>query len=164
MERAEGVSSRNGGGAAERRRSWDGRTLVALALLVAVAAGGILARRSLVEAAPGLASLYAELGLDVNRTGLAFGDVHALRDVADGAAGLVVEGTIRNVSSAAVEVPPLRLVLVDGAGERVGGWQAEPAQPRLLAGETQKFRTRLATPPDPARKVQVSFALAGTKG
>ena len=142
----------------------DGRALVALVLLVAVAAGAILARRPLVAAVPGLAGLYRTLGLDVNRTGLALVDVHALRDVADGAAGLVIEGSIKNVTGAAVEVPPLRLVLVDGAGERVGGWQAEPAEQRLAAGESQKFRTRLATPPDPARKVVVSFALAGTKG
>ncbi len=157
------MANRGEGGSAETRRSWDGRTLVALVLLVAVVAGAVLARKSLVAAAPSLASLYALLGLDVNRTGLDFVDVHALRDVAGGAAGLVIEGNIRNVTDASVEVPPLRLVLVDGSGARVGGWQVEPDRPRLDAGETQKFRTRLAAPPDPARKVQVSFALAGTK-
>ncbi|HWJ76434.1 MAG TPA: FxLYD domain-containing protein [Kaistia sp.] len=150
--------------AAGRWQAWDGRTLVALALLVAVAGGAVLCRKPLVAAAPGLAGLYRHAGLDVNRTGLAFDDVHTLRDVADGAAGLVVEGAIRNVTDAAVDVPPLRLVLIDGAGERVGGWQAEPDQRRLDAGASQKFRTRLAAPPDPARKVSVSFALPGTKG
>lgn len=150
--------------AAGKRGALDVRTLVALALFLAVVVGVVLCRKPLVAAVPGLASLYEHLGLDVNRTGLAFDDVHTLRDVAAGSAGLVVEGTIRNVTDGAVEVPPLRLVLVDGAGERVGGWQAEPDQRRLEPGATQKFRTRLAAPPDPARKVQVSFALPGTKG
>ncbi|WP_073052991.1 FxLYD domain-containing protein [Kaistia soli] len=158
------MSNRIEAEAAIERRAWDGRTLVALALLVAVVGGAVLFRLPIVAAAPGLASLYRHLGLDVNRTGLAFDDVHTLRDVAAGATGLVVEGTIRNVTDGTVEVPPLRLVLIDGAGERVGGWQAEPDKRRLEAGATQKFRTRLATPPDPARKVSVSFALPGTKG
>ncbi len=152
MERAEDVSSRSGGGAAGRRRSGEGRALVTLA------------RWSFVEAAPGLTILYAELGRDVNRRGLALDDVRALRDVADGAAGSVVDGSIKTVADQSVDVPRLRPVPVAGSGERAGGWQAEPAQTRLSAGESQKFRTRLATPPDPARKVQVSFALARMKG
>lgn len=148
----------------EGRPLLDGPAILALALLAAVLVGAVAARRPLVAMAPGLASLYGRLGLDVNRVGLALDDVRTLRDVADGAPGLVVEGTIRNLGSAVAEVPPLRLVLVDGAGVRVGGWQQEPGQPRLQPRETQKFRARLATPPDQARKVSVSFALGGTEG
>lgn len=138
--------------------------LVALALLVGLVAGAVAARKPLVAVAPGLAGLYERIGLDVNRTGLVFVDLHTIRDVVDGAPGLVVEGTIRNATGATVGVPPLALDLIDGAGGRVGGWQAEPGRASLAAGESQPIRTRLAMPPDQARQVSVSFVLPGGRG
>lgn len=139
-------------------------TLLSLVLLVVVVAVAFFGRTALVSAAPGLARLYAAIGMPVNVLGLDLVDVYPSRDVEGGAPGLVVEGTIVNVASRQVDVPTLRLTLLDAAGERVGGWQAEPSLTRLAPGERQKFRTRLASPPDQARKVSVSFASPGTKG
>lgn len=139
-------------------------TLLSLVLLVVVVAVAFFGRTALVSAAPGLARLYAAIGMPVNVLGLDLVDVYPSRDVEGGAPGLVVEGTIVNVASRQVDVPSLRLTLLDAAGERVGGWQAEPSLTRLAPGESQKFRTRLASPPDQARKVSVSFASPGTKG
>ena len=158
-----GANAGTAGKAAGQRRSAV-PTLLSLVLLVAVVAVAFLGRTALVSAAPGLARLYAAIGLPVNVVGLDLVDVYPSRDVEGGAPGLVVEGTIVNIASGQVDVPSLRLTLLDAAGERVGGWQAEPSLTRLAPGERQKFRTRLASPPDQARKVSVSFASPGTKG
>jgi hypothetical protein len=53
---------------------------------------------------------------------------------------------------------------MDGAGIQVGGWQAEVNKRRLAPGDSQTFRTRLASPPDSAKKVSVSFVATGVKG
>ncbi|MCX5477537.1 DUF3426 domain-containing protein [Kaistia geumhonensis] len=158
------MSARGAAGEKAGQRRSAVPTLLSLALLVIVVAVAVLGRTALVGAAPGLARLYAAVGVPVNVVGLDLVDIYPSRDVEGGAPGLVVEGTIVNVTSRKVDVPSLRLTLLDASGERVGGWQAEPTLTRLAPGESQKFRTRLASPPDQARKVSVSFASPGTKG
>lgn len=147
----------------QRGAGIDGRGLLVLGLVVLVVAGAVVFRKPLVGMAPGLASLYARAGLPVNRVGIDFEAVSTGRDVEDGTAGIVVEGTLRNVTSGDVDVPPVRLVLLDAGGKDVKSWSATPEKSRLAGRETLKFRTRIAAPPDSARRVSVSFALAATE-
>ncbi len=93
-----GANAGTAGKAAGQRRSAV-PTLLSLVLLVAVVAVAFLGRTALVSAAPGLARLYAAIGLPVNVVGLDLVDVYPSRDVEGGAPGLVVEGTIVNVAS-----------------------------------------------------------------
>lgn len=132
----------------------DGASLLLLAVLVAAF---LLGRVPLVAAAPGLASLYARLGLPVNLRGLDLGNVAMVRDVEGGAPGLVVSGEIVNPGGAPRGLPALRFTLYDGRGREVGGWSTELDHAPLSAGETAPFRSRLANPPEAARQLVLRF-------
>ena len=69
---------------------------------------------------------------------------------------LVVAGTVRNVTAAPVEVPRLRLALRNVKGGEVYAWAAIPDQAVLEPGQTEAFRSRLASPPE-GQEVLVRF-------
>ncbi len=119
--------------------------------------GGLLAgRESLVRTFPDLASLYATLGVEVNLRGLLFEDVRTVRRPENGVAILVVEGTIRNVSTQTKSVPTIQFIL-SGRDREVYAWQDNAEQQTLNVGEMAQFRTVLASPPDVADELHVRF-------
>jgi predicted Zn finger-like uncharacterized protein len=133
------------------------RLPLAIAMLACVCAALVSWRKDVVRAMPQLASLYASIGIPVNLRGLAFTGVSIARDVYDGAPVLVVEGTIVNTVATPVEVPRLRFALRNAAGAEVYTWTAVPTQTVLEPGERLPFRSRLASPPEEGRDVQVRF-------
>ncbi len=129
---------------------------IIIALVVAVATL-FAARISIVRQAPQMASFYGALGVPVNLRGLKFTDIKISRDVHDNVPVLVVEGTIVSASTNPVEVPRLRFALRNAVGNEVYAWTAQPSQSALLPGETLSFRSRLASPPNEMRDIQVRF-------
>lgn len=129
----------------------------AAAALLGVLVALIVARGNMVRLLPQTASLYALVGLPVNVRGLVFADVKTALETQNDMPVLVVEGTVRNVTAKAVEVPPLRLAVRDGAAAEIYGWTSMPDRPQLAAGESQAFRARLASPPAEGREVLVRF-------
>ena len=70
---------------------------------------------------------------------------------------LVVEGSIVNVTKRPVEVPRLRLSVLNEARSEVYSWTALPSRSILNPGEGLPFRSRLASPPAETHTVQVRF-------
>ena len=129
----------------------------AILMLACVIAALIAWRGTIVRHAPQMASLYAAIGMPVNLRGLTFTEVKVSRDIHDGVAVLMVEGTIASTASKPVEVPRLRFAMRNEAGGEVYAWTAMPTQEVLEPGETLPFRSRLASPPGEGRDVTVRF-------
>jgi hypothetical protein len=105
---------------------------------------------------PDMASLYAIFGVDVNLYGLQFEDLRTVRRPEDGVAVLIVEGTVRNISENTRDIPRLHFIL-SGRNREVYAWQDDASLIPLNAGETVRFRTVLASPPDVADELHVRF-------
>jgi predicted Zn finger-like uncharacterized protein len=155
----ESIAARRGRRSNARRRISvrSARTPAVILLLVGVVAALIAWRGSIVRHAPQMASLYGAIGLPVNLRGLNFTEVKVSRDIHDGVAVLVVEGSIVSAASKPVEVPRLRFAMRNEAGGEIYAWTAMPAREVLEPGETLAFRSRLASPPGEGRDVTVRF-------
>lgn len=114
-------------------------------------------RQSIVAAAPDLAGLYAALGAPINLRGLTFGRIETLREIDNGQPVLVVEGSISNVTKQMRDVPALRFALRGADTQELYAWSIDPKSTTIESGDTIRFRTRLAAPPDQATEVQVRF-------
>ena len=134
----------------------SGLSAAVLALVVANATL-LTWRTDIVCLLPQTAALYAAIGLPVNLRGLEFEDVRMSRADQDGVNVLVVEGAIVNVTRRALEVPRLRLAVRNEGKSEVYSWTARPARSILGPGEALTFRSRLASPPNDARELEVCF-------
>ena len=130
--------------------------VVLIASLAAATAPG--PRVAIVRVAPQFAGLYAAIGLPVNLVGLEIRDLHSTVAQNAGGAMLAVEGTIVNIRSKTVKVPPVRIGVDAADGHEIYTWTTATPKPQLAAGETIDFRARLNEPPAEANKVTVSFA------
>jgi predicted Zn finger-like uncharacterized protein len=128
--------------------------IVALALIITAL---VAWRTSIVRMAPQMASLYGAIGLPVNLRELIFSDVRITREARDGVPVLLVEGFIKSTSKNPVDVPRLRFGLRNQAGLEIYSWFAVPERSILSPGETQPFRSRLASPPSEGHDVVVRF-------
>lgn len=122
-----------------------------------VVTGVFVFRQAIVAAAPDLAGLYAALGAPVNLRGLVFGRIETTREVDNGQPVLVVEGSISNVTPQMRQVPALRFALRGVDTQELYAWSIDPRSTSIDSGDTIRFRTRLAAPPDQATDVQVRF-------
>lgn len=129
---------------------------VILALLVvdAIVVGW---RNDFVRVFPQTASFYATLGLPVNLRGVTLTDIATTTEQSDGVPILVVDGNIVNDTRRFVDVPRLKFVVRNGAGDEVYSWTAVAPRPNLPPGESMAFRSRLASPPPDGRDVLVRF-------
>ena len=127
-------------------------------LLAAVLVVGVAERRKVVRMLPQTARLFAAVGLPVNLRGVAFADVRSGLVVDKDQTALVVEGEIRNVTRAPVEVASLALDLRGKEGQTLYTWTTEPPKPVLEPGETVPFRSRLVSPPADGHDILVRFA------
>ncbi len=119
-----------------------------------------LARNAVVGLVPQTASLFATIGLPVNRRGLEIRNVIAFQSpaVEDRPAELVIEGDLVGVGRAGVPVPSLRIEISDAAGKPLKSFPAPAPRASLGAGEAARFRTKLADPPAQGRSVMLVFA------
>lgn len=149
---------------ARRSSRWTAVVLVLVAFNVAV----VGARNEVVRYLPQTAGLFAAIGLPVNLRQLKFDNVRISKEIEDGIAILVVEGTIVSESNKTVEVPRLRFAARNAAGQEIYNWTMQPDRKSLGPGEHLDFRSRLASPPKDAKDVMVRFftandAMAGGK-
>ncbi|WP_333823683.1 zinc-ribbon domain-containing protein [Pinisolibacter sp.] len=122
-----------------------------------VLTGVYVFRQKIVATAPDLAGLYSALGAPVNLRGLIFGRIETLREIDNGQPVLVVEGSVSNVSPQMRELPALRFALRGPDTQEIYAWSIDPKSTTIDSGDTIRFRTRLAAPPDLATEVQVRF-------
>ncbi len=136
-------------------RAAMGLALFAGSIVLGVAI--VMLREPIVRMSPNLAELYAKVGLEVNLRGLEFRDLRTFREYDKGAPVLIVEGTVENVRNTSAHVPAIRLSLRSGDAQEIYAWTVEPRQLWLRAGQTLRFSTRLASPPDVAADVLLRF-------
>jgi hypothetical protein len=125
-------------------------------LLLLAGLAAIIARKEVVAMWPVTGRLYAAVGL----LPMSFGTGLELAKIAPTrtADGLVIEGDITNIGSAARDVPRLRVALRD-PGEKEKQFKIiDPPVLRLAPGETAHFKTSFDHPDEAATGVLVTFA------
>ena len=145
------------GAAAAHAASWVGIGWLALILLLAVAIlAGIVARDEVVAMWPPAARLYAFAGIktELPGAGLEIRKILPTRTTD----GLVIEGEIANLGATALDVPRLRVALLDPGKKEIQFKIIEPPKERLLPGEVARFKTPFQQTDASATKVAVTFA------
>jgi len=140
----------------KRSSRWTAIVLVLFAFNVAL----VGARHEVVRYLPQTASLFAAVGLPVNLRNLNFEKVRITKEIEDGNAILVVQGSIVSASNRPAEVPRLRFAARNASGQEIYVWTAKPERSILGPGESMKFSSRLAAPPADANDVMVRFFTA----
>lgn len=132
-------------------KSGDSGTLgwVALAVFVmAIGAGGLLARERIIALVPGSEPLYELLGLqETLGEGLDLRDVTSVRQAIGGARTLVIRGVIVNTTDRPRQVPRLQASLTDGAGAELASWIFLSDSADLPPGGITTFETQATNPP-----------------
>ena len=140
--------------------SWLGLLMLAMSpLLVALA----LPER-VVAVAPASIAFYNWLGWDVNIYGLDIRKLAVEHLNVDGHAMITVKGELTNISGSDRKLPWLRFSLRNDDYVEVYTWQLDTRAQLLKPGESRSFATKLASPPESARKVEIRFARADEIG
>ena len=71
---------------------------------------------------------------------------------------LSIKGEISNISNSTQKIPWLRFALNDGQPAEVYTWTLDTGARPLRAGESTSFVTRVASPPETAKDLQIRFA------
>ena len=141
-----------------------GRAAGWAALLLTIAAVGwsvLEFRQTIANVWPQSASLYAAIGMPVNASQMALSDITYLQEFEDGQPVLSVKGKVVNLSDRELPVPELQVVLMDEARRVLYQWTFDAGIPSLKPGEESSFVTRLSSPPEEARNLNIRFADAG---
>jgi hypothetical protein len=150
------LSERRGKIVARRRR--PGLLFMVVATSLAIAIAALAKPNVVVTLLPRLAKVYAAVGMPVNLRGIGLDHVSARFEEAAGGRFLVVEGVLHSVSRGTLDVPRLRMTLLDDNGRSVYFWIASAGIKALAPGEAAPFRARLAAPPPESHQVTVDFA------
>ena len=144
----------------KRLRGW--------AILAACLVAPLGAAASFPEIVVGIAPItvraYDAAGYSVNIYGLEVRRIEQQHAIVDGVRVLTIKGEITNISNAAQKIPWLRFGLDDGDKLEVYSWTLDTGARPLRAGETTNFVTRVASPPETAKNVQIRFAHANEIG
>jgi len=144
-----------------RGRAMAGLAWAALVVVVAGAAGGAYVMRdAVVEAWPPARSLYEAAGIATEPAGagLQLRKVTWKQEKDDGQSVLTIEGEIANISPRVRNVPNIRGAIVGSGGREIRHWVFAPPEPKLLPGESARFRTELRNPPDGAERLTMNFS------
>ena len=139
---------------------WAGLAGLALTPLIGVAAFP----QQVVAAIPVSIRLYDWMGQDVNIYGLEIRQVDLQHLIVDGRKVIAVKGELANVSSTVRKIPWLRFGLRSKDNAEVYHWTLDTEVRPLKPGESTSFVTRLASPPEAARNVEIRFARADEIG
>jgi hypothetical protein len=146
-----------------RRKELKGFAMLAGAILFPTIIGFVFPER-VASAFPHTQLIYSMAGIEVNRTGLEFKNVGQQHSVVDGVRVLAIQGEIINVGRGERSIPELLFTLKDAKMAPVYQWRltatTRPAKPQ----EVSTFVTRVASPPDTARHVEIRFAPNGETG
>jgi hypothetical protein len=140
----------------KRLRGW--------AILAACAAAPVAAAAAfpatVVSLAPAAIRAYDYIGIPVNIYGLEVRRVEQQHVIVNGQRVLTIRGEIVNITGNSRKIPWLRFGLLDGARQDIYHWTLDTGAKPLKAGEATSFITRVASPPQPARNLQIRFAHA----
>lgn len=147
----------------QRRRrmaAWGAAAAVMTAPLVLAA----VFPEAVVRAAPAAVVAYEALGRDINIYGIGLRRIEMQHMLVDGTRVLAVKGEIVNISGGDRKIPSLRFGLRDAVNAEVYKWTLDSGTRPLRPGEITSFVTRVASPPESARNLQIRFAHADEIG
>ena len=130
-------------------------------LVVALIAGAIVFREQVVRWWPKSSAAYAGLGFEIAGGGLVLEQVRVQPAFLAGRPVLSVTGAIRNVRDVPVDAPPVRLTLLNRAGQPVAAKIARPDDATIPAGARRRFSVTMLDPPATARDLEVRFDTSG---
>jgi predicted Zn finger-like uncharacterized protein len=137
-----------------RLRGW---AILGASLLAPVAAAASFPE-AVVGIAPVTVRAYNAVGYRVNIYGLEVRRVEQQYAVVDGVRVLTIKGEVSNVSNSTQKMPWLRFGIKDGQQLEVYNWTLDTGARPLRAGESTNFVTRVASPPETAKNLQIRFA------
>ena len=146
---------------------WLGRAAVAagwivlVGLILVIGWAAVSFRDSIATWLPQTSSLYAAAGLQVSPRGIDFDGVNRTLEMEDGQQVLAVTGRIVNRSNHELTVPLVRVALFDADRHELYHWTFVPAISTLRPGASEKFRTRLSSPPAATHDMEIRFAHSG---
>jgi Protein of unknown function (DUF3426) len=143
-----------------KRKSLVARLAWVLLFLVVIAiiGGGVAFRQQVIDTWPAAKRLYTLVGLTQEPLGVGLDLVNvkfSQQGAGDGA--LVVEGNVENVSDRVLDVPGLRATLFGKDDVTLQRWEFKAPLPRLLPGESVKFKTVIANPAKGAVRLTIDF-------
>lgn len=113
-----------------------------------------------VQLVPITIKAYEKIGYEVNVYGLEIHKVEEQHAIVDGTRILTVKGEISNIAGSDRKIPWLRFGLTDQGAKEVYSWTLDTGARPLHPGETTNFVTRVASPPESAKNLQIRFAHA----
>jgi len=145
-----------------RRTGIAGLAWSLLALVVILVIGGAVVAKDNIQAAwPESVRFYAAVGLATPPqlgAGLELRKVSWKRDNSGDVSVLLIEGEVANVSKEVRPVPKIRGAILGNGGREISHWLFAAPEPKLLPGESVRFRTELRNPPDGAERLTMNFA------
>jgi predicted Zn finger-like uncharacterized protein len=134
---------------------WAG-LVAGFAVLIGAA---VVLRQDIATIWPRAAGAYAMAGLPVNLVGLSLEDQHAQPALKDGHAVLTVSGALRNIRDRPTPAAPLRISILNAAGQVLAVKIADPGGALIPPGETRHFVVDVVDPPEGANDVDIGFLL-----
>lgn len=148
-----------------RQRQWRaGAWAVLLIIALSPVLGALAFPERVVAAAPATIDIYDWLGRDVNIYGLDIRRLTVEHLTVGGRPEMTVSGELTNISNTDRKSPWLRFGIRDEAYAEIYSWQLDIGAQPLKPGDTRRFATKLASPPEAARKVEIRFARADEIG
>ncbi len=128
-------------------------------VVVSILGAGIIFRNSIATAWPPSARLYEALWLSVETPsfGLELRNIKWSQTFDGDIAMLSITGQVVNVSEQARVVPRVRVGLTSEAGREIYHWTFVVPDRELQPGQTTGFSTTLASPPEAAKHLAVTF-------
>jgi hypothetical protein len=128
-------------------------------VIVALLAAGIIFRNSISAAWPPASRLYEALWLTVEAPsfGLELRDLKSSQIFEGDIPMLSITGQVVNVSEEARVVPRVRVGLTNEAGREIYHWNFVVPDRELQPGQSTAFSTTLASPPEGAKHLAVTF-------
>ena len=128
------------------------------ACLIAPVAAAAAFPELVVSLAPVTVRAYNAAGYSVNIYGLEVRRIEQQHAIVDDVPVLTIKGEISNISNSTQKIPWLRFGLKDVQQVEVYKWTLDTGARPLRAGESTNFVTRVASPPETAKNVQIRFA------
>ena len=144
-----------------RRRANKFGWFAIAALVIVIVAGGLLARKPIMEVWPPAGKLYGAIGFEAPAPvlqGLEFRNVSREQVEENGVPVLVITGEVWNTASEERDVPPIRIGLIDQDNRELHHWTFAADEAELDVGASTAFVTRLVSPPPDATSLLVRFA------
>jgi len=131
--------------------------LIPLSMLFMAIGLAYIMRHDIVRAMPNTATLYKAIGIDVSLSGLAIDPPITRTTLIDNKTILVVNGTVRNISSKTQDVPLIKFSLHDKSGAELTSWFVETDAKSLEKNERVNYVSEYPNPPLDAVGMRYQF-------